>query len=295
MSLGMPRNHGCRVSDAWTVDGMRTVIIENELLRVVVLVDKGTDIVEFRYKPRDLDYLLFMPAGIRNPNKGIMSTPTSGPFLDFYSGGWNDILPNGGPQSMYKGAEFGQHGEISLIPWECAIVEDELDCVAVKFWVRPVRTPFFVEKTMRMRAGRAVLEIEEQVTNEAGETMHLMWGQHVAFGRPFLDEGVVVDAPARRLLVGAAQPGYEPRVLAPDSAHDWPKGVSPDGQSVDANVIPPFGSLKAQEMAYLAEFTDGWYAIRNEKRNLGFGLRFDHSVYKYVWYWQQHGNGWHRA
>lgn len=290
MSLSRPRNHGCRISDAWSVDDMRTLIIENELLRIVVLVDKGTDIIEFRYKPHDLDYLLFMPNGLRNPNKGVLSSPTSGPFLDYYSGGWNDILPNGGPYSTYKGAEYGQHGEISLIPWECAIVEDTPDHVAAKLWVRPIRTPFLVEKTLSMTAGSAILKIDEQVTNEAGETMHLMWGQHVAFGRPFLDEGAVIDAPARRLLVGSAMKHYEPRLYAPDTSHVWPQAVSPQGASVDASVIAPFGAVQAQEMAYLAELTDGWYAITNQHRGIGFGLRFDQNLYRYIWYWQQHGN-----
>ena len=97
---------------------MRTLILENELLRVTVLVDKGSDIVEFRYKPFDLDFLFMSPAGIRNPNRGIVSAPSGGPFLDYFSGGWNEVLPNGGPLVSYKGAELGQHGEISLIPWE---------------------------------------------------------------------------------------------------------------------------------------------------------------------------------
>jgi hypothetical protein len=59
---------------------------------------------------------------------------------------------------------------------------------------------------------------------------------------------------------------------------------------VDASQIPPFGALKAQEMAYLTELTDGWYAIRNPIQHLGFGLRFDHQLYRYIWYWQQLGN-----
>src|SRR5450759_4154774 len=113
MSLGRPRNHGCRVSDAWTVDGMRTLIIENELLRVTVLLDKGSDIVEFRYKPRDLDYLLYMPGGLKNPNRGVLSTPNDGPFLDYYTGGWNDILPNGGPLSLIHISEPTRLGMIS--------------------------------------------------------------------------------------------------------------------------------------------------------------------------------------
>jgi hypothetical protein len=290
MSVGRARNHGCRISDAWTIDGMRTVILENELLRVVVLVDKGTDIVEFRYKPRDLDYLLSTPNGLRNPARGVLSSPTSGPFLDYYSGGWNDILPNGGPYSTYKGAEFGQHGEVSLIPWEYAILEDAPEGVAVKFWVRPFRTPFFVEKTMRLAPGKAVLMIDEQVTNEAGEPLHFMWGQHIALGRPFLDEGARIDVPAGRLLVNPPMPNYEPRLYTPGGSYEWPNGVSPDGASVDASRIPAFGEVKAQEMAYIAELTDGWYAVTNEQRGLGFGVRFDHTLYRYIWYWLQLGN-----
>lgn len=290
MSLGKMRNHGCRISDAWRVDGMQTVILENELLRVVVLVDKGTDIVEFRYKPKDLDFLLSTPNGLRNPNKGVLSSPTDGPFLDYYSGGWNDILPNGGPFSIYKGAEFGQHGEISLIPWEYAIAEDTAQSVAVKFWVRPIRTPFFVEKTMRMNKGEAVLHIAEQVTNEAGESMHFMWGQHIALGRPFLDAGAVIDVPAKRLLVNPLMPNYEPRLYAPDTAHEWSLAKNRDGQIVDASRVPAFGEVQAQEMAYITELTEGWYAITNQHEKVGFGVSFDHTLYKYIWYWQQLGN-----
>ena len=41
------RNYGCRVSDSWTYRGLRTAIIENELLRIVILIDKGADIYQF--------------------------------------------------------------------------------------------------------------------------------------------------------------------------------------------------------------------------------------------------------
>ena len=118
MSLGLPRNHGCRISDEWTYKGLRTLILENELLRVVVLIDKGSDIIEFRYKPLDLDFLLLTPGGVRNPVQNQPSIYSQSPFMDYYSGGWNDILPNGGPPASYQGVEFGQHGEISLLAWE---------------------------------------------------------------------------------------------------------------------------------------------------------------------------------
>lgn len=290
MYLGQPRNHGCRISDAWQVDGMRALIIENELLRVTVLLDKGSDIVEFRYKPLDLDFLFFAPGGLRNPNRGLVSAPTAGPFLDYFSGGWNEVLPNGGPAVTYKGAELGQHGEVSLIPWQCSIIEDSPQRVAARLWVRPIRTPFFLEKTLSIEPGRAVLRIEERLVNEGGESLRFMWGQHIALGRPFLDEGAVIDAPARRFIVHEAMPGYEPRRFRPGVTADWPHVPAPDGAMADASLVPAYGATQAQEMAYLAELREGWYAITNPARQVGFAARFDPAVYRYIWYWQQLGD-----
>jgi galactose mutarotase-like enzyme len=289
MSYALPRNHGCRISDAWTYEGMRTVVLENELLRVVVLADKGSDIVEFRYKPRDLDFMLVRPPGVRNLNRGLLSSPTTGTFIDYYEGGWNDILPNGGPFSTYQGAEFGQHGEISLIPWEFTIVEDAPERVAVRMWVRPIRTPFFVEKTLSLVPGRAVLTIDERVVNEAGQPMHLMWGQHIAFGRPFLDEGAIIDAPASRFIVNDVMENYEPRRFQVRAQSAWPHAPTPDGAMADASIVPSVGAAEAQEMAYITGLNDGWYAITNPVRRVGFGVRFDPELYRYIWYWQQLG------
>jgi len=287
MSLGQPRNHGCRISDEWTFKGMRTLILENSLLRIVILLDKGSDIIEFRYKPRDLDFIFLAPGGIQNPSKTTPSAYSHNPFIDYYAGGWNDILPNGGPFVNYEGAELGQHAEISLLPWEYALLEDNLQRVAVRLWVRGLRTPFFVEKTLSLEPDQARLSIEESVTNEAGVPMHMMWGQHIAFSREFLHQGAVIDAPAKQFIVHEAMPGFQPRRFSPGETTVWPSATNPDGILVDASIIPPVGSEEAQEMAYLSELEDGWYALTNLESELGFGVRFDHELFPYVWYWQQ--------
>ncbi len=42
------RNWGARIRDlAW--DGMRFIVLENQLLRLGILVGKGTDLVELNY------------------------------------------------------------------------------------------------------------------------------------------------------------------------------------------------------------------------------------------------------
>jgi hypothetical protein len=65
---------------------------------------------------------------------------------------------------------------------------------------------------------------------------------------------------------------------------------APEGGEVDASRVPPYGEVRAQEMAYLAEFTAGWYAITNPVRQVGFGMRFEEDLFRYVWYWQQLGD-----
>jgi galactose mutarotase-like enzyme len=290
MTFCPPRNHGCRISDEWTFKGMRTLILENELLRVTVLLDRGSDIVEFRYKPLDLDFLHFGPQGLRNPAAETPSAFTDSPYLDVFNGGWNEILPNGGPPVVYKGAALGQHGEISLLPWRCAIVEDRPARVAARLAVRPLRTPFYLEKTLALAEGEATLFIAERLTNEGGEPLSLMWGHHIAFGRPFLEEGAVIDMPAQRFLVHGAMEGFEPRRFQAGVEGGWPHIAAADGTIADASRIPAYGEIQAQEMAYATDLAEGWYTITNPVRRVGFGVRFDPALFRYVWYWQGLGD-----
>ena len=68
------RNYGCRVSDDWEYRGNKVAIIENELIRVVVLVDKGADIYSFVHKPSDTDYMWRSTWGVRDTRKFLSTT-----------------------------------------------------------------------------------------------------------------------------------------------------------------------------------------------------------------------------
>ena len=295
MADRLPRNHGVRISADWTYLGMRTIVIENELLRVTVLPEKGSDIVEFRYKPLDLDFLLATPGGMRRAEAYPPSAPTPTAFLDYYSGGWNEILPSGGVGASYQGAVLGQHGESSLIAWEYTFLLDAPEGVAVRLWARLLRTPLFIEKTLSLKPGRAVLEISETLTNEGGEPVHLMWGHHIAFGRPFLDEGATIQIPAQRIFSQAADyldgsGQCLPRRFRPGAVGAWPSIPATDGSPADASQVPPFGALQAAEMAYVTGLQEGRFTITNPVKKVAFELQFDPALFHYIWYWQELGN-----
>ena len=197
----LERNHGCRVSDAWTFRGLKTAVIENELLRVVALIDKGADIYQFVHKPSDTDFLWRSPWGVRDPSVRMPTTGSGeGLWMDVYEGGWQTVLPGGGFPTQYMGADMGLHGEVNTVPWDAMILEDTTDVVSMRFWVRAARTPFFFEKTLTLRSGSAALEIEARLTNEGEEPVHCVWGEHIALGAPFLSEDCVIDLPGGTLI-----------------------------------------------------------------------------------------------
>ena len=48
MDYSSERSHGCRVVE-YTHRGLKHISMENELLSLVIIADKGSDVVEFRF------------------------------------------------------------------------------------------------------------------------------------------------------------------------------------------------------------------------------------------------------
>lgn len=282
------RTHGCRVSDAWTYRGLKTVVLENELIRVIVLADKGADVYSFVHKPTDTEFLWRSPWGVRDPRKFLPTTGSAeSVWLDVYEGGWQTVVPHGGYPSTITGAELGLHAELNTLPWDAQIVSDGPDRVAARFWARGPRTPFFAEKTLSIEAGSGVLTVDESVTNEAEEPADCVWLEHIALGPPFLSSACRLDAPASTIVNHETQ--IEPRSkLQPGFRGPWPYSKSVDGATVDFREIPG-KEERAVDMAYITEMAEGWYAVTNKEQGVGFGLSFPADVFKYLWFWRSFG------
>ncbi len=284
------RNFGCRISDAWTYRGLKTAVLENELLRVVVLLDKGADIYQLVHKPTDVDFLWRSPWGVRDPRRFL---PTTGSgenvWLDVYEGGWQTVLPGGGFPSVYGGADMGLHAEVNTMPWDSVIVDDSSEKVSLRCWVRTYRTPFFFEKTLTLTSASPMLEIQSSLLNEGEETVHCVWGEHIALGAPFLSEDCIIDLPGGRLFNHPVDFHPNNRLKAGFEG-PWPWSEAKDGGRIDLSKVPP-KSVRAYDMSYVADMTEGWYAITNRRLGLGFALSYPTDVFAYLWYWQSLGGG----
>jgi hypothetical protein len=281
------RHFGCRIIDDLEYKGMRTVILENELIRVGVLLDKGADIFQFLYKPTDTDFLWRSPNGLLNPQHISPSIQSSaGAFLDNYHGGWQEIFPGGGPFN-YRGAEIGLHGELNQLRWDFEILEDCEQRISVLLSVNTLRVPFRLEKVLRLETGKPALFIEEKLTNLSPEEQSFMWGHHPAFGAPFLREGVRLFVPCARAEVH--QPQFaQSGIFSPGTEFDWPEMAGAQGR-FDLSKVPGAQAGFA-DLLYLKDLSAGWYAVVDPEREIGFGLAWPLKVFPYLWFWLVYGS-----
>jgi hypothetical protein len=285
------RTHGCRVSDSWTYRELKAVVLENELVRVVVLADKGADIYSFVHKPTDTEFMWRTPWGVRDPAKTVPPTGHPGAvWLDFYHGGWQTAVPHGGYADTVAGADMGLHGDVNTIPWDAQVIEDSAERVSAKFSAKSVRTPFAVEKTLTLEAGSAMLRLDETVTNEGEEEQGCVWLEHIAVGPPFLSDKCRLFVPECTVL-------SHPEDVAPASklkpGHEgpWPLAPLKTGYSTDLSRIPAKED-RSLDMAYMTGMSEGWYALLNEETGVGWAVSYPAGVFKYLWFWRNFGGGW---
>lgn len=282
------RNYGCRIHDQYRYFGMRTLVLENEKLRISILLDKGSDIYEFLYKPKDIDLMWLTENGVQNPNDYLSTSAT---FIDYYEGGWQEILPNGGPTATYLGAQFGQHGEVAQMPWDYEILKDEPNEVSVKLQIRTKKIPFILTKTLTITSGSSTLSIQEQLENLGSNSLRYMWGHHLAYGKPFAQPGCKIIMPEGVHIVteesnsDVLSPGRIQRGLV----HDWPYAKDCYGNQVDLSILPEKNS--PSDIVYLTGFGKvGQYSLENHVLDLGIRVNWDGEQFPYLWYWQEFGN-----
>jgi hypothetical protein len=244
-----------------------------------------------------MDFAWLAPGGVRDPAVHALTAPDSrAVFRENYPGGWQEIFPNGGAPCTYKNAELNMHGEASLTSWDWQINKDAGPTAEVKLTTRLARSPFRIERVMRVESNKPVLHLDERITNEGDEPMPYMWGHHPAYGAPFLDENCRIDLDAKSIR---ADDVYDPpnNPMHVDRNYDW-LHVERDGRKTDLSKVPPKSQPSAC-LGYLHSFKSGWYGITNTAMGFGFGLSWPVEVFPYAWLWRElsssSGYPWYRA
>jgi Domain of unknown function (DUF4432) len=278
------RNWGARCAADVALAGRRAVVLENAALRVAVLADKGTDVVELLHKPTDTDFMWRAPRerGAAGPPNG---PGAEGDFVDQYLGGWHEMLPNTGPGALH-GTAAGLCGEVTLLPWEVAVERDAVEEVCVRFSVRARRVPLRLVKRLRLLAEAPTLFVEEEVVNEGGQPVEFAWGHHPVLGPAFLTPDCRIETAGGRLVSGG--PGGPTGVFEPGAAGTWPHLRARDGALHDLSRVRPY-EPGFEEDVYLPDVAEPWVGVTDPERGIGFGLAWERDVFPNLWLWQSFG------
>ena len=242
------RKKGCRFIEV-LFHGYRTLIIENDLIRTMLLVDKGVDIISLVHKKSDTDFVWTNPMGLSCLEKRRIAIMDDDCYSDNYVGGMFEILPNFGNPCEYKNVKLTRHSEVSLLPWDVQILEDSAQCIKFKFTVKLSKFPFMLTKILTIKSDSMELLFEEELYNLGADELPYLWAQHPCIGKPFLDENCIIELPFAENI-------------------EMPK---------EGSEFQSFNLFDVGEYNYAS--------IKNRKTNLGITFSFDRDTYSHCGLW----------
>lgn len=256
--------------------GWEVVVLRSPVAVVEIVPGKGGDILGYRWRDGDVDVLWRSPWGLRMRGSAATAADSATNLIEWYPGGWQVMLPNGGDEVAAYGTTWGMHGEAWLAPFEATLVED-----GVELRARLVRSPLELLRVIRLDGG--CLSVTETVTNCGTEPITGVWGQHPAFGPPFLAAGTRLECDARRVVVDDLRVTAAGD-LAPGTAGPWPHAPGKVGPAVDLRTVP---EGPCERMAYLTAFERGWARLTNPDLGLCATLEWDAEVFPHAWLWTE--------
>lgn len=282
------RNSDCRITSGIFFGELPAVVLENNFIRMTVLAGRGADVVEFLYKPLDIDLVWLSSTGIPSTLVSDNDLTDDEVFLKGYPGGWQSIFPNGGAPSTVKGIKFGQHDEVALLPWKIKVIKDTSDECEVQFAVQTRKTPFKISKTFLLKKQHLVCQITEVVENMSEDEWQVMWGTHFSFGAPFIETNSQIKLPnGCAVIPHPIAISSSGRRVGSTEVFTWPLGKSKQGAIVDFSKLPVPGTKS--EMLYVTELNEGWYEINNLEKKIGARVCWDLDIMPYLWFWQEFG------
>jgi hypothetical protein len=263
------------VNTDWSYRGLRTVVLENRLLRVVILPEAGAKIWQITYKPFDADLLW------NNPRIAPARLPGNSRYDDVWSGGWDELFPND-EVALIEGEGYPDHGELWTGEWQ-AEPFSSVDEVGVRLrCVTPISS-IEVEKTIRLRRVPACLEFRHRFTNRGRTAFPFLWKLHPAMA---VSPQHRIDFPPMQVVVEPAFPGT---LAGAPVVGEWPVLKTAAG-AVDLRRVTP-EEARQLYFFYGTQMKGNWCALTNSATGLACGLQFDPEVFRCCWLFATYG-GW---
>ena len=253
------------------------LVLENDLLRVVVLPDRGSKMASLFYKPGIVELLW-------SPSDGLYPPARYAEAYDaWHSTGFDEMFPSIAPCNYeaypWAGTAIPDHGEVWSLPWAWSIEHD-----AIRLEVYGVRFPYRLNKRVRLQPG--YVEIAYQATNLSGFDLDFLWAAHPLFNAA--PDTEIVVPPGMDSIVNAAAGTRLPQY---GRVYRFPRCQLADGGCLDLGRIPPRNATGYQKYYFQGAATEGWCELRYPTNGLAVRLTFPVQQVPYLGMWVNEG-GW---
>jgi galactose mutarotase-like enzyme len=263
------------VNTDWSYRGLRAVVLENRLLRVIILPEAGAKIWQITYKPFDADLLW------NNSRIAPARVPGNSRYDDVWSGGWDELFPND-EIALIEGESYPDHGELWTGDWSAEAFSHGDEAGVRLRYVTPISS-IEVEKTIRLRPGQARIEFHHRFTNRGRTAFPFLWKLHPAMA---VSPQHRIDFPPMKVVL---EPAFLGTLTDASGTEDWPMIKTGAGE-VDLRRITPEEGRQLY-FFYGTQMKGNWCALTNAATGLSCGLQFDSEVFPCCWLFATYG-GW---
>lgn len=264
------------IETAWRYHGLGAVIIENSILRMIVIPELGGKILRLDHKPSDTHLFWQNPRLIPRP------LPIGSRFDDHYFGGWDELFPNDEP-SRIAGEPYPDHGELWTQPWGFAVEEHTDERLRFHMWCEGSVTVSRIDRWITVERDSPVLRFRYMLANRGITPLDFLWKLHPSLN---VTSSSRIDLPDCTMIRG--DEAFSD--LAGEERFQWPFCRGKTGGRIDMRfmftVDRPF-----KEFLYGIDLSDGWCALTDTETGIGFGLRFPKEVFTSAWLFVS-GGGW---
>jgi hypothetical protein len=269
-----------------TYRGRRAVSVENEKLRVTILVEGGhlAEVLDKRSGVNPLwapKWPSIEPSGYSVSNQPLYGGPADGPLLAGIMGHNLCLDIFGGPSAEEAAAGLTAHGEASVVPYA---IEADADSVVARADF-PLAALTFVR---RLELRETLIMVAETVTNMAACDRPIGWTQHVTLGPPFLEHGITefrtsaIQSRVFETSFGAAD------YLVAGADFDWPRAPRIDGGVADLSRFTD----APRSSAYTAHLMDrsrgdAFFVAFSPNARLAFGYVWRRSDFPWLGIWEE--------
>jgi hypothetical protein len=265
-----------RLGSDWSFNGVQALVMDNGLLRVVVLPQLGGKVWQVTNLRTGRDLLW------HNPRIKARPVPFGAVYDDVFFGGWDELFPNDLPEEL-GGEPYPDHGELWASAFDWRVEHDCPDLVRVSMSMQTPVSACRFTKTLALKDGDSHLRVSWRVENQSRQDLPYLWKQHVA---------VPVAEPARIAMAARSVQveGFgSPRAGGGGTRYQWPYLVDDSGECHDMRRTLPAES-GVSEFQYATELVDGWCSVTYADGS-GIGLAFDREVFRSCWTFASYG-GW---